>query len=475
MAENGWPQYGADEGGTRYSTAAQITPQNVDDLIPIWEFHTGHLAGRSPPEIAAAKLQATPILFADRLILCTPFNQVIALDPGTGREAWRFDAKAPFFLREVSCRGVAGWVDSSNGAEVACHSRILMGTNDARVIAIDAVTGLPCKQFGDGGEVKIVSEVPLLWPGELQINSPPVIVNDVVIVGSSIADNVRAIAPRGTVRAFDVRTGAVKWNWDPIPRDPNDPAAATWGDGWKTAGHANVWAPMSADSKRGLVFLPTSSPSPDYFGGLRPGNNQHSDSVVAINASTGKLVWSYQIVHHDLWDYDLPAQPTLATLNLPGGKRDVVIQGTKQGLIFVLDRDTSEPVFPVEERAVPQDVVAGEWVSPTQPFPTHVPPIVPQSIQADQAYGLTPWDRGKCREAIAAARNEGIYTPPSEHGMIKFPMGAVEWGGLAFDSVRQILYANPSALIERVTLRPAAEFAEFQRQHQGPLTLQIGI
>ena len=239
----------------------------------------------------------------------------------------------------------------------------------------------------------------------------------------------------GTVRAFDARTGRPRWSCDPLVHDGID------------AGHANVWAPMSADEERGLVFLPTSSPSPDFWGGMRPGNNEHANSVVALRTETGELVWSFQTVHHDVWDYDLPAQPTLARIDTGDGMRDVVIQPTKQGFVFVLDRDTGKPVWPVEERAVPQGGAEGEELSPTQPFPTHVPALVPQQISPDEVFG--PFHSAIARYAasrLAAARNEGLYTPPSTQGTLIFPMtgGGVNWGGAAFDPVNQILYANTS-------------------------------
>ena len=322
-----------------------------------------------------------------------------------------------------------------------------MGTNDARVIALDARSGIPCADFGANGEVRIETGMPLEWPGEFQITSAPVIVRDVVIVGSAIADNRRVDAPPGTVRAFDARTGRPRWTFDPLLHDGID------------AGHANVWAPMSVDEERGLVFLPTSSPSPDFWGGKRPGNNDHANSVVALRAETGERVWSYQTVHHDVWDYDLPAQPTLARIDTGAGPRDVVIQPTKQGFVFVLDRDTGKPVWPVEERAVPQGGAEGEQLSPTQPFPTHVPPLLSQQISADDVFGLIPfWERGACRAQVAAARNEGLYTPPSTQGTVVFPMtgGGVNWGGAAFDPVNQILYANVSRAIHIVKLLPRA-------------------
>ena len=465
-----WSFYGGDEGGLRYSNAAQITPSNVDDLIPVWTYRTGDLTRRDARLMRRTKLQSTPILAGDKLLVCTPFNEVIALDPATGEQKWRFDPKIP--TKDVrpangfNCRGVATWRDKQAGEGSACRDRVITATNDGRVLALDLQSGKPCTDFGSEGQVKVDPGMALLWPGEFQITSAPVAVGDVVVVGSAIGDNARVAAPRGTVRAFDARTGTAKWSWDPVPREAKYPNAASWGEGWRAAGHANVWAPMSADSARGLIFLPTSSPSPDFFGGLRPGDNRHANSVVALKAATGEMAWAYQIVHHDVWDYDTPAQPTLATLDLDGGKRDVVIQGSKQGFIFVLDRDTGAPVFPVEERPVPQGGAPGEVLSPTQPFPAHVPALVPQRISAGDAYGLTPWDRGVCREAIAKARNEGLYTPPSDKGTILFPFtgGGMNWGGVAFDPLRQILYANTSRAIHLITLFPAAEYEKLKKQ-----------
>jgi len=417
-------------------------------------------------------MQDTPILVQDKLLLCTPFNEVIALDPGTGKQLWRFDSKLPtekvFPANKFNCRGVATW--SSNEPSLrtrVCGDRVLAATNDARVIALDLRTGKPCADFGTEGQVKIDPGMELKWPGEFQITSAPVVIGDVVVVGSSIGDNARVKAPHGTVRAFDVRTGEAKWLWDPVPRDAKDPAAVTWGEGYKDAGHANVWAPMSTDTKRGLVFMPTTSPSPDFFGGLRPGDDKHANSVVALKGATGELVWAFQIVHHDVWDYDTPAQPTLATIDVEGAKRDVVIQPTKQGFVFVLDRDTGTPVFPVEERPVPQGGVEGEVLSPTQPFPTHIAALVPQKISPDDAFGLTPWDRGACHDAFAGARSEGLYTPPSEKGTILFPMtgGGVNWGGISFDPVNQIMYANTTRGPHLITLFPAAKYHELDDKY----------
>jgi quinoprotein glucose dehydrogenase len=468
----GWSEYGGDAGGSRFSAAAQITPANVDQLIPVWRFETGDTQRYSAKIMRSSKLEATPILADGRLLLCTPFNDVVALDPGTGKPLWRFEANLS--TRSVpgnafNCRGVAAWIDPQAPTAAPCRTRVFMGTNDARLVALDAKDGKPCDAFGDHGTVRVSPGMDLLWPGEFQIDSAPVVADGVVVVGSAMADNQRVAAPHGTVHAFDARTGAPRWSWDPIPRDASDPATKTWGDGWRLAGQANVWAPMSVDARRGLVFLPTTSPSPDFYGGLRPGADVHADSVVALKIATGALVWSYQIVHHDVWDYDLPAQPTLVTLKLPGGPRDVVVQPTKQGFLFVLDRDTGAPVFPAEEKPVPQGGAPGEQLSPTQPIPTHVPALVPQRITANEAYGLTPWDRGACRKLIAGARNDGLYTPPSKQGTIEFPFtgGGVNWGGVAFDPVHQIVYANTSRAMHLVTLFASERYQEFKTRNPG--------
>ena len=456
LPASAWEHWGGDPGGSRYSPLDQITPGNVDNLVRAWEFRTGDLDRRPPEAMKRSKFQATPLLVEDSLVFCSPFNEVIALDPGTGAQRWRFDPKISTNQRPANrynCRGVAYWVDGSAPEGAACRARIFMGTNDARVIALDAKTGTPCADFGADGEIKIDVGMPLVWPGEFQITSAPVIARDAVIVGSAISDNRRVEAPAGTVRAFDARTGRPRWSFDPLDRSGI------------TAGEANVWAPMSVDEARGLVFLPTSSASPDFWGGMRPGNNAHANSVVALRAESGELVWSYQTVHHDVWDYDLPAQPTLARIETGEGARDVVIQPTKQGFVFVLDRDTGKPVWPVEERAVPQGGVEGEQLSPTQPFPTHVPTLVPQRISSDDVFGLIPfWEREVCRRQVGAARNDGLYTPPSTQGTILYPMtgGGVNWGSAAFDPINQILYANTTRLIHVVTLIPRDKTQGFE-------------
>lgn len=450
-----WEYWGGDAGGTRFSPLSQITPGNVTRLIEAWRFHTGDLIARPPALMRRSKFEATPLLVEDSLIFCTPFNEVVALNPATGRARWRYDPGIPADFRPGNrwvCRGVTHWRDPQAAANAVCASRIVMGTNDARVIALDAKTGAPCAGFGEQGEVKLDPGMALDYAGEFQVTSPPIVARDTIVVGSSFADNRRVDAPRGIVRAFDARTGEARWTWDPLIRDGIE------------AGHANVWAPMSVDAERGLVFLPTSSPSPDFYGGKRPGDNAHANSVVALRIETGERVWAFQTVHHDVWDYDVPAQPTLARIDIGSGSRDVVIQATKMGFVFVLDRDTGQPVWPVEERPVPQGGAPGESLSPTQPFPTHVPPLLPQRLDVDKPFGLTVWDRNACGEQLQSGRYDGLFTPPSTQGTLLFPMtgGGVNWGGVAYDPGRQIMIANTSRAVHRVTLIPRAQAQNYK-------------
>ncbi|QOZ29973.1 pyrroloquinoline quinone-dependent dehydrogenase [Bradyrhizobium sp. CCBAU 51753] len=442
-----WEYWGGDREGTRFSPLNQITSDNVATLVRAWDFRTGDLDVRAPELMKRTKFEATPLFVEDSLIFCTPFNEVIALDPGTGAQKWRYDPKISTAQRPANryvCRGVAYWVDDRAPEGAACRSRIFTGTNDVRLIALDAKSGKPCADFGNGGEIRIDAGMKLEWPGEFQITSAPVTGRGVVVVGSAIADNRRVDAPLGAVRAYDARTGEKRWSFDPLVHDGI------------TAGHSNVWAPMSVDEARGLVFLPTTSPSPDFWGGQRPGNNEHANSVVALRIESGELAWAFQTVHHDVWDYDLPAQPTLARIDTGAGMRDVVIQPTKQGFVFVLDRDTGKPVWPVEERAVPQNGAEGEKLSPTQPFPTHVPPLLTQRIRPTDAAGMPGFERPACETLFGQSSNDGLYTPPSTRGTVIYPMtgGGVNWGSAAFDPVNQILYANVSHAVQIVTLIP---------------------
>ncbi len=446
-----WPYYGGDAGGQRFSTAAQITPANVQGLRVAWTWSTGDAASKPAAALRAAAFENTPILAGGRLYACSPFNEAAALDPASGRPLWWFDPKIDTAVRYPNsfvCRGLAYWRDPAAPAGAPCAARVFMNTNDRRLFALDAATGKACPSFGRGGVVDVAAGVVFARPGQMQITSPPVVVGGVVVVGSSLDDNQRLKEISGAVRAFDARTGAPRWSFDPL-------AGAAPG---VIAGAANVWAPMSADEGRGLVFLPTTSPSPDFWGGMRAGPDGHANSVVALHAATGAVAWAFQTVHHDVWDYDNPAQPTLADIGYGGGVRAVVLEPTKQGLLFTLGRDDGVPVIPVEERKVPQAGAPGEALSPTQPFPIAPRALSPNRIEPKDAFGLTPWDRDACRKLIAGARHEGLFTPPSTAGSLVYPFtgGGANWGGLAFDPGRDVAYVNTSSALHLITLIPAA-------------------
>ncbi len=464
----GWDHYGGDAGGTRYTPAAQITTANVAALETAWTARTGHA---HEPGFEESAFEATPILVAGSLVLCSPFNTIIAFDPGTGAEKWRFDpsvSRDQDPANQYVCRGVASWRDTSAAAAPACRTRIFMGTNDSRLIAVDAETGRPCAGFGDTGQVTIDPGMDLLWPGEFQITSPPVVVGDTVIVGSSISDNARLEAPNGAVRAYDARSGRLRWTFDPIPRTDDHPERDSWEiEGTPRQGHANAWAPMSVDEERGLVFVPTSSPSPDFYGGERPGDNRYANSVVALDAATGSVVWHFQTVHHDVWDYDVPAQPGLYEAAYGSEPVPVVVQATKMGLVFVLDRETGEPVIPVEERPVPQYGAEGEQLSPTQPFPVKPRPLVPPLTLPDDAWGISFWDRGACRKTLEKLRYEGLYTPPGVQGTLIYPYtgGGANWGGMAFDPARRLAFVNTSRAPHVVQLIRPEHFDEMRHNH----------
>ncbi len=434
-----WPAYGATPGGTKYSAANQITVDNVQFLEQAWEHNSGDIrqAGPTPGGgfINQSSFQVTPIVVDDTLYYCTTFNRVFALDAETGAEKWSFDPQIDKYGDFLpNCRGVSVW---RSGASGFCEDRIITGTLDARLIALDAASGKPCSDFGENGEISIVPGLTEHESFEYGITSPPAILNDLIVTGAMVADLQRVGVPSGVVRGYDVRTGELRWAWNPVPPDMEQFEA----DGSYRSGTANVWSIIAADPERDLVFVPTGNTSPDYFGGLRKGLDFYSSSVVALRGATGEVAWSYQMVHHDLWDYDTPAQPTLMDLEVNGEMVPVVVQVTKMGMTFVLHRDTGEPVYPVVEKPVPQDPVAGEYLSPTQPFPTHFPNLMPP-ITADDAWGLTFWDEGQCRDTLNEMRNDGIYTPPTIDGSVLYPSngGGNNWGSPAINPDSQTMY-----------------------------------
>lgn len=467
-----WESYGRDPGGARYSPLNQITRENVSELRVEWTYRTGDVSDEETGTTTA--FEATPIVVDGTLFVCTPFNRIIALDPESGEEKWVFDPELDLSVsygNQFVCRGLATWVDPGLTEYNKCRRRILTATNDARLIALDSKTGEPCVDFGNNGEVNLAEGVGgFLWKGEYQMTSAPVVVGDAVVVGSAVSDNVRMDAPSGVVRAYDVRSGALRWAWDPLPPElENPPQAISNEPGAFRHGTANAWAPLSADEERNLVFIPTGNTSPDYYGGLRNGSDYFSSSTVALRGDTGEVAWHFQTVHHDLWDFDVPAQPSLLTVRRGNEEIPAVVQATKMGFLFFLHRETGEPLFPVEERPVPQSTVPGETTSATQPFPTLPPPLVPQEMTAEEAWGMTPWDRGKCREAVEALKFDGIYTPPSLEGTLMFPgnAGGSNWGGVAIDPERNLVIANTMNLAWAVTLIPRERFDEERKAHPG--------
>ena len=460
---DGWEYYGHDAGGMRYSPLKQINRENVAKLKVAWTFHTGELSD-GHGDRKRTGFETTPLAVDGTLYLTTPFNRVIALDPETGNQRWAYDPKIELdwdYGDGLVNRGAATWLDSARDAGQACRRRIFEATQDARLVAVDAASGKPCADFGKSGQVNL-RDVANYHAGWYHMTSPPAIIDDLVVVGSAIDDNHSVEMARGVVRAYDVRTGALRWSWDPIPA--STPERAKDGSSAKTwrSGAANAWSIMAVDAERDLIFVPTGSASPDYYGGLRPGDDKWANSVVALQAKTGEIAWGFQLVHHDLWDFDSASPPLLTTVRHDGKDVPVVIQGNKSGLLYVLNRDTGKPVFPVEERAVPASDVPGEMASPTQPFPVAPPPLAAHQLSAGEAWGPTPEDREYCRKAISELRNEGIYTPPSIKGTLMVPgnVGGMTWSGYAYDPQHSLLVTNTNNIVAKARLVPRTKYDE---------------
>jgi quinoprotein glucose dehydrogenase len=462
--EVGWQANGRDVQGSRYVPASEINRDTVGRLELAWTYRTRE----TEPQFATKKpaaLEATPLVAEGVMYVGTPIGRVIALDAATGRERWVFD---PQIDRDVTygdfvSRGVSMWLDESSPTSAPCRRRIFVATAQSQLFALDAATGDVCKGFGTAGFVDLVAglRVPPFERQAYSMTSPPVVLNGLVITGSSIADNSRPDTASGEVRAYDARTGTMKWTWDPIPQDANDPAYREWrGSIAHKGGGANAWSVLAADPERDLVFVPTGSAAPDYYGAMRLGDNRYANSLVALRASTGRVVWSFQTVHHDLWDYDNASPPALVTLTRDGVQIPAVVQTNKNGMLYVLNRETGVPIFGVEERPVPASDIPLEEASPTQPFTAVTPPLSPHRFTADQVWGLTEADRAACRAAVEGLRNEGIFTPPSTRGTLVLPsnIGGAHWGGVAIDPVRQIAVVPVNRIAAMVQLIPREGF-----------------
>ena len=447
--EIGWPSHGNDTEGTKFSSLDQVNRGNVADLELAWAWSTGEepiplarvpLTGQP---VAPGKLQGTPLMVHDTLYMVTSYNQVVALDPATGEERWRYDPKAWEWGKPLrGCgfchRGVAVW---SQGDEI----RVFINTR-WRLIALDGRTGRPIESFGLRGEVDLTEN--LAWDVyrlHYSNTSPPMVFENLVIVGSGVPDDrIYRQAPPGDIQAFDVVTGKRAWVFHTTPQE-GEFGTDTWEDGsWAYTGANNVWAPFTIDSERGLAYFPVSTPNNDFYGGHRKGDNLFAETLLCLDARTGKRVWHFQAVHHGVWDYDLPAPPNLVTITVDGKRIDAVAAVGKTGFTYVFDRVTGEPVWPIEERPVPQSDIPGEQTSPTQPYPTKPPAFGRQSITEDDLIDFTPELRARALEAIRDYSLGDMFSPPTLHGTVIMPgiWGAANWGGAAFDPASGTLYVK---------------------------------
>ncbi len=463
-----WPSYGRDRGGERFSPLTEINRSNVSRLLVAWEYSTGEAGVQMSQSVS---FEATPLVYQGTMYLSTPLGKVIALDPDTGKERWVTDLEVkPISFGDFTSRGVSLWADPGVPRRAHCELRVIVATVDARLTALDARNGARCGGFGKQGTVDLrqnLRNVPFEME-EYEVTSPPAIIDGLIVVGSAVADNNRTGAASGEVRAYDARTGVLRWTWDPVPQDSTDPGWRTWvGPAAHRTGAANAWSVMAVDSARGLVFVPTGSASPDYFGGERKGENRYANSIVALRAATGTVAWHFQTVHHDLWDYDNASPPALTMVVQNGRRIPVVAQATKTGMMFVLHRDTGVPVFPVEERPVPVSDVPGELAWLTQPFTTGIAPLSPHRWSTFDAWGPTPEDKNACQDKMRGLRNEGIFTPPSLGGTLVVPsnIGGAHWGGVAVDPGRQIAVVPVNTIAATVQLIPREEY---QRRRKEP-------
>ncbi len=470
-AADEWAAYGRDPGGTRYSPLTQITPANVGRLKRVWVSHTGDISQGWFGAIKSG-LESTPLLLDGRLFLTSAFNRIIALNPATGRQLWSYDPdinKTLAYGDGLINRGLAAWRDPQATA-TGCKLSLFEATLDARLVAVNAMTGAPCAAFGHHGQVDL-GGVRNYRPGWYHMTSPPIVVDGVVVVGSAIDDNTMAEMPDGVVRGFDARTGKLLWSWEPLIR-PTGVANGAW-----RTGAGNAWTILSADPEKHLVYVPTGSASPDYYGGLRPGDDRWADSVVALDSRTGRLVWGFQLVHHDLWDYDTAAPALLTTATLNGQRTPILVAGNKTGMIYVLDPATGRPVLPIEERAVPASALPGEVTFPTQPFPTTIPPLARQSLPAADAWGLTQADREACKATLAGLTGTSVFSAPSAKGMLAVPgnIGGINWSGFAWDAKHERLIVAVSNLPYRVQMIPDARLVGgFVGDFHGEMGMEIG-
>ncbi|MEO1336380.1 MAG: PQQ-binding-like beta-propeller repeat protein, partial [Myxococcota bacterium] len=441
---NPWSHYGGSHAGDRYASAVQISRKTTHELRVAWTFRTGDASDGRAHFGKKSSFKATPVLFGEVLIFPTGFNRVLAIDATTGRQRWRFDPRVDFshpYSEQFTARGVELWRDPQRPA--VCKARVFFGTLDAKLWALDAKTGKPCLAFGRGGWIDLKRGIRGVRREDYSVTSPPLAIGDVVVVGSSIGDNGAVRLESGAVRAYDARTGKQRWRFDPAPSG---------------AGGANVWTAMSADRPRGLVFLPTTSPSPDFFGGHRPKNDGHANSLVAVRAATGEVVWHYRIVRHDLWDYDLASQPLLLDWPVGDATRPAVAVATKMGFVFVLDRETGQPLVKVEERAVPASNVPQEASAARQRFSSiQLHPVGPE---LPRLWAHTAAQKERCARMLRGVRYDGLFTPPSLTGSLMYPgnFGGANWGSMSLHPGQNTMFVIINRLPTVVKLMPRKVF-----------------
>ncbi len=448
-----WRVYGRTLAGTRYVPARAINRDNVHQLEPAWTYRSGDIPAAYPEAHNAYSFQATPLKVGNSLYFCSPRNIVIALEAATGREQWRHDPEIDATgVYMLACRGVS--YHETNEPDALCPRRILVATLDARLIALDAATGERCEGFGEHGEVSLLEGMGEVKPGYYLVTSPPTVIGDVAVLGGFVLDNMSVDEPPGVVRAYDVATGALRWAWDagrPAEQGPWQP-----GDAY-SRGSPNAWSLFSADAALGLVYVPTGNATPDYFGGQRSeAQGRYASSVVALDVDTGMPRWSFQTVHHDLWDYDVASQPVLVDLPIAGASVPALIQPTKQGEIFLLDRRTGEPIAAVAEQPVLAGTVPGERYAPTQPVSAGLAGLAPPPLTERDMWGATTVDQLWCRISFRRLRYEGRFTPPGLDRALLWPgnNGIMNWGSVSVDEVRQVMAVNSSYMPLLVQLLP---------------------
>lgn len=437
-----WPTYGNTASGTRYARASQIKPENVGSLRRAWVYHMAGKTGRD-----TGGLELTPLMVDNKIFGCTGLSDVFALDPVSGKEVWRANAQLDQAKRgHAVCRGVAFYRAGLNQAE--CSNRIFVGTVDNRLIALDAEAGTPCRSFGRDGSVDLAMGLGPVPKGWTNPTSPPVVVNGIVVVGGFIVDNQSTAVPSGVVRGYDAVTGALKWVFDPARLSDRSSMGEA---GSYQAGSPNSWAPATVDHKLGLIYLPMGNGSPDFYGVHRNlATERYSSAVVALDASTGVVRWVFQTVHHDLWDYDLAAQPVLIDFPTKSGLVPALIQATKTGQLFVLDRRTGVALTKVEERSVPASHIPGERWAHTQPYSVGMPDFAGPDLREVDMWGMTPFDQLYCRIRFRQARHDGRYTPPGLGYSIRFPgeLGGIDWGGVSVDETNGLLFVNSNRMAD---------------------------